>query len=115
MVLHNFNKIIFLILIYFSIFSFCVNFNCRKNSTDICGNNTFCNESGICVCNNFYFGINCEKKLSDNDSVKINEGIESGSFTLMILCLSIISPFSFVLGFFLMFIFLKGRDGTYIN
>jgi hypothetical protein len=74
-----------------------------------------CNESGICVCKDFYYGSDCEKKLSIQESVNINKGMESGNFFTIILCLSILSPISLVLGFILIFIFLKGRDGTYIN
>jgi hypothetical protein len=74
-----------------------------------------CNESGICVCKDFFYGSDCEKKLPSQESININKGIESGSFLTIVLCLSILSPFSLVLGFFLIYIFLKGRDATYIN
>lgn len=92
-----------------------MNFNCKKNTNDKCLENTICNESGICVCNDFHFGINCEKKLQNLTSLSLNKGLESTSFLTIVLCISILSPVTLALGFFLIFIFLKGRDGTYIN
>ena len=108
-------KILFVFVLYFSIFSVCLNFNCRKSTNDICGDNTMCNESGICVCNDFHFGESCEKKLPNLNSVNLNTGMSSGSFEALVLCLTLISPFSLILGLILIFAFLKGRDGTYIN
>lgn len=109
------DKILFLILVYFSVFSLCINLNCKINSNYTCGNNTMCNESGICVCKDFFYGSDCDKKLSSQESININKGIKSESFLAVVLCISILSPFTLVLGFFLIFIFLKGRDGTYSN
>ena len=108
-------KILYVLVLYFSIFSVCLNFNCRKSTNDICGNNTMCNESGICVCKDFHFGESCEKKLPNLYSINLSSGMSSGSFETLVLCITLISPVSLIVGFILIFIFLKGRDGTYQN
>lgn len=107
--------LLFFLFLIFSLVSKSLSFNCRINPNDICEFNTICNESGICVCNDFYYGEKCEKKLENLDSININKGIGTGGFLTWVLCLTLIGPVSLILGFYIIFIFLKGRDATYIN
>jgi hypothetical protein len=104
---------ILVIFIFISIIGICLNFNCKINIRDKCETNTICNESGICVCNNFMYGNNCEKKLSDISSLNINKGVSLESYLTLIILLSILLPIMLIIGLFLIFLFLKGRDGTY--
>ena len=96
-----------------SILCICLNFNCRIDSNYKCENNTICNESGICVCDNFFYGENCDKKLNDIGSLNLNKGISLSNYLTLVLLLSILLPIILITGLFLIFIFLKGRDGTY--
>lgn len=106
-------RIIAKILIICCFINIVLNFNCRINSNDKCSNNTLCNESGICVCEKFKYGENCDKILSDISVLNLNNGISSGSYLTIILCISLIMPAGLIVGFFLIFLFLKGRDWTY--
>jgi len=59
------------------------------------------------------YGNNCEKKLSDISSLNINKGVSLESYLTLIILLSILLPIMLIIGLFLIFLFLKGRDGTY--
>lgn len=106
-------KTILKIMLAVSMITFVINFNCKTNANDSCPMNTICNESGICVCDSFFYGENCDKKLSDIASLNLNKGISLSNYLTLILLLSILLPIILISGLFLIFIFLKGRDGTY--
>jgi len=90
-------------------------FNCQVNKDDKCPSKTVCNESGICVCETFMYGENCDKKIIDTASFNINKGMTLNSYITLVLLISILLPAILIIGLFLIFIFLKGRDGTYTN
>lgn len=106
-------KSIFIIILAISLITITISFNCKVNKNDNCIINTICNESGICVCDSFYYGENCDKKLSDIASLNLNKGISLSNYLSLVLLLSILLPIILISGLFLIFIFLKGRDGTY--
>ena len=106
-------KSILKILLAISIITISISFNCKINSNDKCPINTVCNESGICVCDSFIYGENCDKKLSDLGSLSLNKGISLSNYLTLVSLLSISLPLILITGLFLIFIFLKGRDGTY--
>lgn len=108
-------KTILRIIIAITLISISFSFNCKINTDDKCPINTVCNESGICVCDNFMYGENCDKKLNDIASLNIIKGITLSNYLTMVLFLSIMLPIILISGLFLIFIFLKGRDGTYTN
>jgi len=106
-------KNILKILLGITIITFAFTFNCKINTNDKCPINTVCNESGICVCDIFFYGENCDKKLSEIASLNLNKGISLSNYLTLILLLAILLPVILISGLFLIFIFLKGRDGTY--
>ena len=82
---------------------------------DKCSNNTICNESGICVCDKYLYGENCENILKDSKTLNVNKGFALSIYYTIVLSLSLILPFILLLGMIMIFIFLKGRDSTYIT
>ena len=106
-------KTILQFMLAISLISMSFSFNCKININDECPINTVCNESGICVCDNFMFGESCDRKLSDISNLNIIKGITLSNYLTVVLMLSLVFPIILVSGLFLIFIFLKGRDSTY--
>ncbi len=61
-------------------------FNCRKNpQEDKCPNNSWCNPTGLCICNEFYFGVTCEINISNSKTLEImREGIPISTYWGMV-------------------------------
>jgi len=106
-------KLILKINLAISLIAISISLNCKINANDKCPVNTVCNESGICVCDSFFYGENCEKKLGDIASLSLNNGISIGNYITLVSVLSILLPIIFITGLFLIFLLLKGRDATY--
>jgi hypothetical protein len=77
-----------------------------------CPVNSICNPSGMCICNQYYYGNNCEKSLSSVKNVKlITQGIFAFTYYGMISAMIVIFGIILIVG--MLIIYFKFKDKTY--
>ena len=101
-----------LIIFSVSVLPLVLNFNCKiQPDTYTCLNNTICNENGICVCPQFYYGNNCEKILPDSNFLNIyTTGVSLTGYIGIIVGLILGFSVLLIIGLLIIYYLLKDRD-----
>ncbi len=100
------------VIFFFSLLTITICYNCLKEPNNYpCPKNSYCNKSGICACNQFYYGDNCEKILSNSDSLnRVTIGFGQSGFLGLVFGVSFTFPLILVVGLIVIYYTLKGRE-----
>lgn len=100
------------VFLFLSLIALAFSYNCLKEPNNYpCPKNSFCNKSGICACNQFYYGDNCEKILSNADSLnRVSIGFGQSGFLGLVFGISFSFPIFLVIGLIIIYYALKGRE-----
>jgi hypothetical protein len=98
--------------ILFSLLTITICYNCLKEPNNYpCPKNSYCNKSGICACNQFYFGNNCDKILPNYNSLNtVTIGFGQSGYLGLIFGISFTFPLVLVIGLIVIYYALKGRE-----
>ena len=87
-------------------------FNCRKNPIlNKCPQNSWCNPSGLCICNTYFYGSNCELSIYTSYNLQITKnGISMELYNGMIIGFILCYVFVLIIGLLIIYFKLKDKD-----
>jgi len=87
-------------------------YNCLREPKNYpCPQNSYCNNSGICTCNTFYYRDNCQTILPSSNSLNlVTQGFNQSGYLGLIFGFTFTLPLFLVIGLIIIYYCMKDRD-----